>query len=114
MLVPAALALIYMDQHPLAVDVPDPQVADLRCPQPRAVADAECCPILQSGPGHRGQKLGDLFDAQHHRQLPRLAMELHVSLHLLAPAGDAQKKNRREMMRTLKVVAETRSFIICN
>ena len=82
------LRFLDMDQHALAVvvsktrrrhDIADLEVADLRCPQPGLVADAKGRPILQSGPGHRGQKLCDLFHAQHHRQLPRLAMELHVS-----------------------------------
>lgn len=102
-----------MDKHPLAVDVADLQVTDLGRPKPGAIADAEGRAILQPGPGHRGQKLCDLFHAQNHRQLPWLTMELHVALHLFAPAGDAEN-NRSEMMRTLKVVAETASFVICN
>ena len=84
-----------MDQHPVAVDVADLEVADLRRPEAGAIGDAERRAVLQPGPRRRRQQIRHLLDAEDHRQLPRLGAELHVPLHLLAPAGHAEKEAQR-------------------
>ena len=84
-----------MDQHPVAVDVADLEVADLGGPEAGTVGNAECGAILQARPGCRHQDVGHLLDAEDYRQFARLGAELHIALHLLPSAGHAEKEPQR-------------------
>lgn len=88
-----------MDQHPVAVDIADLKIADLRRPQSGTVRNTERRTILQTRTRGRSKKLRNIFDAQHRRQLPRLRSELHVLLHLFTPAGLAEQKPERHDLR---------------
>lgn len=87
-----ALALFDMDQHPVTVDVADPEIAHLGRTKPRTVGDAESRSILQTRSRCRHQNVGHLLHAEDHGQPPRLGLELHEPLHILTPAGHAEEE----------------------
>jgi len=62
-----ALAVIDMDQRPVAIDILDLEIADLGCPEPRALADPERRAIFEPRPGNRGQQGGNFLDANDYR-----------------------------------------------
>lgn len=53
-----------MDQHPVAVDIANLEVADLRGAQSRPIGGAERRPILQARRRSRYQQVGNLLDTQ--------------------------------------------------
>ena len=89
------LALIDMDQHPVAVDIADLEIADLRCAQPGTVGNTERRTILQTRTRGRSKKLRNIFDAQHRWQLPRLSAELHILLHIFASTSLPKQEPER-------------------
>lgn len=72
-----------MNQHPVAVNITDLEVADLGGPEPRTIGNAEGCAIFEPGPGRCRQDVGHLLDTEHHGQLARFGAELHVALQTL-------------------------------
>ncbi len=91
---PHSIAVVVSETR-LRHDVADLEVADLRRPEPGAVGDAERRTVLEPRPRGRRQQGRNLLLAQDRRQLPRLGAELHVPLHLLAPAGHAEEEAQR-------------------
>lgn len=85
-----------MDQHPIAVDVGDLEMAHLRGAQTRAIADAESSPILEPGAGNGGQQIGHLLDAEDYGQFAGLAVKLHEPLHVFTSAGYTEKEAKRK------------------
>lgn len=72
-----ALAVIDADQHGLAADIPDVEVAQLEVAWPCAETDAEGGAMFQARAGSSGQQVGHVPEAARHRLLARLAMKPH-------------------------------------
>ena len=89
------LTLHDMDEHPVAVDIARGEIANLGSSQTCTVGNAERSTILKPRPGCYRQKPGNFLGAEHRGQLARLRAELHVPLHLLAPAGHREKETQR-------------------
>src|ERR1051326_3406545 len=71
-----ALALLDPDDHPLAVDVGDLERDHLAGAQARPIAHAQSRLVLEPGCGI--EEARNLFRAEHHWQLARLAIEMGV------------------------------------
>jgi hypothetical protein len=52
-----------MDQHPIAVDILDLEVANFGCSQPRTITDAKSRAIFEPGTGNGGHQVSHLLDA---------------------------------------------------
>jgi hypothetical protein len=82
--IPAALAALDTNEHPLAVDVADLEGGDLGDPEARAMGDAQGGTVLDAGRGR--EQPGDLIRAQFGRQL---AGRTRGSACATGPAGRA-------------------------
>lgn len=86
------LTLFDMDQHPVAVDIADLEIADFRCPEPGPIGNAERRPVLQPRSRRDPQQRRYFLGAEHYGELARLGAELHVPLHLAPPAGRLEEE----------------------
>jgi hypothetical protein len=86
----AALALFHADQHALAVDVGELERDHLGGAQSRPIGHAQRRLVFEPWRGIEQPR--DLFRAEHHRQLPRLANEMGVLDDIVALEGDPEKE----------------------
>src|SRR5215472_8602619 len=91
----AAFAQLDTDQHPLGIDVADPQHDDLAAAQTGAVGDAECGLVLETGARRGFDQPGDLLPSKHPRQLPRIVR----AGQLMGEVGAAERDGEEEAQR---------------
>jgi hypothetical protein len=91
----AAFAQLDTDQHPLGIDVGDPQHDDLAAAQTGAVSDAERGLVLQTGAGCGLDQAGDLVAIKHPRQLARIVR----AGQLMGQVGAAERDGEEEAQR---------------
>src|SRR5215468_9150133 len=91
----AAFAQLDTDQHPLGIDVADPQHDDLAAAQTGAIGDAERGLVLETGAGRGLDQPGHLLPSQHPRQLPRIVR----AGQLMGEVGAAERDSEEEAQR---------------
>src|SRR6516164_6185078 len=103
----AAFAQLDTDQHPLGIDVADPQHDDLAAAQtgaprvrpaagPRTGSgDTERGLVLETGAGRGLDQPGDLLPSKHPRQLPRIVR----AGQLMGEVGAAERDGEKEAQR---------------
>src|SRR5262250_2055187 len=95
----AAFAQLDTDQHPLGIDVADPQHDDLAAAQTGAVGDAERGLVLETGAGRGLDQPGDLLPSEHPWQLPRIVRAGELMGEVGAAERDGKEKAQRRGLR---------------
>jgi hypothetical protein len=95
----AAFAHLDTDQHPLGIDVADPQHDDLAAAQTGAVGDAECSLVLETGAGCGLDQPGDLIRPKHPRQLARIVRAGQLMGEVSAAECDGEEEAQRRGLR---------------
>src|SRR6516225_4182782 len=95
----AAFAHLDTDQHPLGIDVADPQHDDLAAAQTGTVGDAERGLVLETGAGRGLDQPGDLIPSKHPRQLPRIVRAGQLMGEFGAAERDGEEEAQRRGLR---------------